>query len=99
MWMKLGLKEIIDEALQVDREGSAVIEHLLRRSENLVPGYDHICLKELISVTCWYLWWIRRRRTHNENIPPLFKCMHSILSITANAAAVGRKPGSLPIAT
>jgi ribonuclease HI len=25
--------------------------------------------------------------------------MHSILSITANAAAVGRKPGSLPIAT
>jgi hypothetical protein len=37
-------------------------------------------------VTCWYLWWLRHRRTHNEDIPPLHKCKFSILAIVANPA-------------
>ena len=47
----------------------------------------------MISVTSWYLWWIRRRRTHNETVPPTFKCKFSILSIIANASKVVSSPG------
>jgi hypothetical protein len=36
-------------------------------------------------VAAWYLWWVRRRRTHNEDVPPIYKCKLSILTIAANA--------------
>jgi ribonuclease HI len=49
-------------------------------------GFDHVGLKEVISITSWYLWWMRRRRTHDEAVPPVFKCKMSILGIATNAA-------------
>jgi ribonuclease HI len=91
MWEALGLQAAINEALQVDRAGSAVLEHLLRRNDNSLPGFDHIGLKETVTVTCWYLWWMRRRRTHDEEVPPLNRCKMSILSITANAMRAAEK--------
>ena len=86
MWMSLGLSNIIRVAMMGDPSGSAVLEVLLRRSDNAMPGLNIVGLKETISITCWYLWWICRRRTHNEDVPPLYKCKLSILGITANAA-------------
>ena len=41
-----------------------------------------------MAVSCWYLWWIRRRHTHDEIVPPLYKCKLSILAIAANSAMV-----------
>jgi ribonuclease HI len=73
----------------IDRSGSAVLEHLIRLPDNIMPGLTVVKMKETILVTAWYLWWIRRRRTHNEAVPPLYKCKLSILSITAHA---GRRP-------
>jgi hypothetical protein len=46
-------------------------------------------LKELIVTASWYLWWIRRRRTHDESVPLIHKCKLSILSIVANSAKIG----------
>jgi ribonuclease HI len=91
MWEALGLQAAINEALQVDRAGSAVLEHLLRRNDNSLPGFDHIGPKETVTVTCWYLWWMRRRRTHDEEVPPLNRCKMSILSIAANAIRAAEK--------
>jgi hypothetical protein len=51
-------------------------------------------LKETKSGAAWYIWWIRRRRTHNEDVPPLFKCKLSILTITANAKKAHVKPSA-----
>jgi hypothetical protein len=96
MWMRLGLHEIIEDSIQVDRSGSAVLEHLLQREDRSIPGYDYINLHELVFVTCWYLWWIRRRCTHGEDVPPPFKYMLSILSITSNSAAANQKKGAMP---
>ena len=36
---------------------------------------------EVIATTCWYLWWIRRRATHNESVPPPTHWMMSILPL------------------
>jgi ribonuclease HI len=89
IWQSLGLSNIIHEAMVIDRSGSAVLEHLIRLPDNIMPGLTVVKMKETILVTAWYLWWIRRRRTHNEAVPPLYKCKLSILSITAHA---GRRP-------
>jgi hypothetical protein len=91
MWTRIGILNIIQDSIQEDRSGSVVLENLLRKEETMVPGYTNINLQELITVTCWYLWWIRRRRTHGEEVPPPDKCMLSILSITANSDAAYRK--------
>jgi hypothetical protein len=85
VWHSLNIQHIIDDATIVDRSGSAILEHILRQDMNEVPGLDSIHLKELVMITCWYMWWLRRRRARSEEVPPLNKCKMSILAITANA--------------
>jgi hypothetical protein len=73
LWEDLGILESITVALNEDRAGLAVLEFLLRKEDSNVPGFDMLWLKETISVACRYLWWIRRRQTHNESIPTQFQ--------------------------
>jgi ribonuclease HI len=91
VWAALGIQNIIDDAISVDLSGSAVLEFLLRDQTSSMLGFNSINLKETIGVTCWYLWWRRRRRTYDESVPRVYKCKMSILSITSNAARVGSK--------
>jgi ribonuclease HI len=92
------MHDFINDASQLDRSGSAVLEYILRLEDNSIEGFQNINLKEVVSVCCWYLWWIRRRRTHNEDVPPLYKCKLSILSITTNAARASKtRPDGLAV--
>jgi hypothetical protein len=84
IWESLGILELIMQTVHIGRSGSVVLEELLRRHDNTIEGIS-IGLKEIISVTCWYLWWIRRRRTHDEPVPPIHRCRMSILTIAANS--------------
>jgi hypothetical protein len=86
MWESLGLSSFIANALAADRAGSAVLEYILCLPDNIPSGFEVVKLKELVAVTCWYLWWLRRRQTHGESIPPAFRCKFSILAITSNAS-------------
>jgi len=95
LWSLLGLDLLIENAALDDRAGSAVLEALLRRSDNSMPGFENIGLKETIIVACWYLWWIRRRRTHDESVPPMLHCRMSVLTITANAAKALKKQSGI----
>ena len=88
LWDSLGILHFIDSNLNVDLSGSAVLEHILRLPNNHYDGSPSTGLKELISVSSWYLWWIRRQHTHDEPVPTLYKCRMSVLAIVANAQAV-----------
>jgi ribonuclease HI len=92
IWQALDLNNFIDDVSQLDRSGSVVLELIIRRDDNTLPGFQNINLKELILTTCWYLWWTRRRLTHDESIPPLSKRKLSILAMVANSEkAYGKK--------
>jgi ribonuclease HI len=98
IWRDLGLENVIVDASLIDRSGSAVLEHLMREKDIMLPGFDNMGQKETIAVACWYLWWIRRRRTHDETVPPISQCKMSILSITANVAkAMAKVNGPRPL--
>jgi hypothetical protein len=86
LWDSIGIPGIIEDALFVDRSGLTVLEFLLLKKDNDIPGFSSVGLKETIIVGCWYLWWIHRRLTHNETVPPMNHCRMSVLTITANAA-------------
>jgi hypothetical protein len=88
----LGLLDVIDEAMQLDCSGSVILELLFRGQDLMMLGFASLGLNEVVAVTCWYLWWIRRRRTHNETVPPLFRCKMSVLAISGNAAQARGKP-------
>ena len=62
-----------------------------------MPGLD-VGLKEVTVITYWYLWWMRRQRTHNEFVPPLFKCKMSILKVGANSAKALSRPTNSDVA-
>jgi hypothetical protein len=81
MWDSLGLTSVIEEACMVDRAGSAFLEFLMREEDKPLPGFDTIETKETIAVTCWYLWWLRHRRTHDESVPPIFSVRYLFSSL------------------
>jgi hypothetical protein len=66
--------------------GSQVLGALLNTNQGTVPGYSSIYLRELIAVATWYIWWMRRRRSHGDQVPPIQKCAISIRAIIANSA-------------
>jgi hypothetical protein len=70
LWADLGIKDLIDDATLVDRAGSGILEYLFCSPVNSFPGMQVVQLKEMMAVACWYLWWIRRCRTHNKDAPP-----------------------------
>jgi ribonuclease HI len=90
MWFDLGLSDIIEEALVIDRARSAVLEHLLKMESVPYSGFD-FGLKETIVITFWYIWWIRRRKTHEDVVPSMSHCKMSMLAIAANSAKVQNK--------
>jgi ribonuclease HI len=94
IWESMGLSSFITDAMVTDRSGSGVLEHIFRLPDNLPSGFSVVELKELVAVTCWYLWWIRRRRTHGDSVPPIYRCKLSILAISANAAKVSKPPST-----
>jgi hypothetical protein len=47
LWNGLGLENIITDAMQTDRAGSAFLEHLLCLTENTMPGLDSVTLKKI----------------------------------------------------
>jgi hypothetical protein len=74
--------------MKIERDHSCT--RTFATQENTLRGFDGLGLKETISVTCWYLWWLIRCRTHNETIPSPFQCKISILMIIANAAKAAK---------
>ena len=51
----------------------------MKLDEVVVPGLD-LGLNEVTAIACWYLWWIRQQQTHEEPVPPIYKCKMSILN-------------------
>ena len=84
MWTRLGILDIINEAKRIDRSGSIILEHILVGPPRQVPAKPNLDVKQIIAVGGWYLWWIRRRYTHNGNPPPAFKWPISVLAISNN---------------
>jgi ribonuclease HI len=86
IWKGIGLDSKIDEALLSGRPGSEVLASLLGSNNDPMPNYESIQTRELIAVTAWYIWWIRRRLSHGEQIPPIRNCVSSIRAITVNSS-------------
>jgi hypothetical protein len=53
LWDSVGICGIIEEVLNVDRSRSAVLEFLLMKNDNSIPGFSCVGLKETITVGCW----------------------------------------------
>jgi hypothetical protein len=86
LWSSLGMLHLVEETAHENRSGSVILETLLRSQNCTMRGLDNVGLKETVAITCWYLWWLRRRRTHNEAVPPINRCKMSILPMAANQA-------------
>ena len=78
------MTHIIDQAIQVDRSGSAIFEFILTLLDQQLALHQDMNFKQDIIVGGWYLWWIRRRVAHNEAFPPAWKWPLSVLSISSN---------------
>jgi hypothetical protein len=70
LWESLGIQDYIDTFISVNQSGSVVLEAILKSNYIVLSGFD-LGLKEVIPTCSWYLWWIRRRCTHNEYVPPI----------------------------
>ena len=76
--------EKLSSLSQFERSGSVIIEEILNQEDTMLPIMPSVGLKEIMMTGCWYLWWIRRRVTHNEQIPPVTRWHTFVLAITSN---------------
>jgi hypothetical protein len=60
---KIGFNNSFEDATQLDRLGSAVLEELLSKQH----AED---VKEFIITISCYIWWIRRKMVYGEQVPP-----------------------------
>jgi hypothetical protein len=84
IWKELRLDSIINEVVGEDTSGYVVLEIRLRQPARSMPNMSQIRIQELIGVTCWYLWWLTRKRTNGKPVPPVKHVEHGILGLTAN---------------
>jgi ribonuclease HI len=89
----LGIASEISEACSEDRAGSGVYEVLLRRNDKMVPGIPELGLKELISIACWYIWWERRKITHDESVQNPARSAQPIMALALNYWRALKKTG------
>jgi hypothetical protein len=61
------------------------LEEISKLATTSAPGLDELKIQELVAVGSWYIWWMRRRQTHGEQVPPIQHCVNSIRAITTNA--------------
>jgi ribonuclease HI len=85
VWRKLDLLDRVENAMNVDRAGSAALEELIiwHQSEDQV--------KELILTSAWYIWWIRRQFVHEEKVASVVHAAMSIQIITTNNTRAMKK--------
>jgi hypothetical protein len=88
-----GPQNYIIEEMVMDRSGSQILEAILWALPKPLPGYEMITIQNMVAVAAWYIWWMRRRLTH-EQIPPVMHCTHSIKAIAANAARANTSTSS-----
>lgn len=77
-----------------DRSGSAVLEELLNSAAGHFPGLPCVGLAQVLAVSVWYLWWIRRAITHGEGSPSVGNWKLCILAMSNNHAKM--VPGAAP---
>ena len=68
VWRRLGMLELVEDSIPVDRSGSIILEHLLSLPDNLFLIHSRVNFKQALVVGTWYLWWIRRKITHDEPV-------------------------------
>jgi hypothetical protein len=49
-----------------------------------MQNISQIGIREMVAVTSWYLWWMRRARTHGENVHQVKHCVTSMIGLAAN---------------
>jgi hypothetical protein len=77
--------DVIERAISASNSGPQVMEKILRLSTTSVPTLEELKIPGLVAVGSWYIWWLRRRQTHGEQVLPIQHCVNSIRAITANA--------------
>jgi hypothetical protein len=85
IWEALGITDVLDRAISASNSGPQALEKIFKLAMTTVPGLDELKIPEIVAVGSWYIWWLRRRQTHGEQIPPIQQCVNSIRAITANA--------------
>jgi hypothetical protein len=85
IWEALGTTDVIDRAISASNSGPQALEKIFKLAMASAPGLDELKIPDLVAVGSWYIWWLRRRQTHGEQIPPIQQCVNSIRAITANA--------------
>jgi ribonuclease HI len=96
IWKKLGLKEVIKSALQIDRAGSAILEFLLANSTCRVSGLGALPIHEIIATAAWFIWWRRREIKYEGKAPPANRVALSIRAMVANSMKTKENKQGVP---
>ena len=68
----------------IDKAGETVLGFLLEMPQHEMMGQKQEKMHEMIAITCWYLWWERRKLRHGEKVQTANQIATSVRVLTAN---------------
>ena len=80
----LGLELVIKQVLKVDEAGELVLAHLLCLPEQQIQVLGLPKFRETMATTAWYLWYERRKLTHDEETLSACQINMSVRGLVAN---------------
>jgi ribonuclease HI len=91
VWKSLGLEEVINNAVNLDRSGSVVLEEILRSPIKKSPVLGQLGLQEIVLVASWYIWWQRREAVKGERVAPPLRSAFSIQALALNYGLAAKR--------
>ena len=90
IWRCLKLDGLVEEASEVDRAGSSVLDYILCAPPrgSLLPD---VSAQTLILVGVWYVWWERRQKVHGEEVQTPARSALSISALATNYTNARKK--------
>lgn len=80
----LGVGKEMQNAVLVDRAGSAVIEFFLCDKSFQRPFMEPVQIPELLATACWFIWWQRRQLVRGEPVQNSEQTALSLHALTLN---------------
>ena len=84
VWKMLGLELVIKQTLKVDKAGELVLAHLLCLPEQQIQVLGLPKFRETMATTAWYLWYERRKLTHDEETQSAYQINMSVRGLVEN---------------
>ena len=85
------MSETISQVCNFEKEGSNVLETLLRDRSAKAPLLPDVDRNDIVATVVWYVWWERRQASNGETVQDPARTAQGISALALNFSRAKKK--------